>query len=82
MAGTRLFDRGDFSQRQSVNRRAHFLKSPLELGWRKIGPSRTGIRVDHCEAKVICGNAADFLEVIELVGRDSQNAIVRKRAMD
>src|SRR6202051_1713232 len=72
VAGGGPFFWRNFSQYQSVNRRAERAKSPFEFGWWKIGSSRTLVYIDNREAGMIFTNALDLLEIVQLIGSDSE----------
>src|ERR1700736_5441502 len=74
VAGAGLSHGRDFSQHQSVNRRVERAKSPFEFGLWKIGPSRTGIY--NREAGMIFTDALDLLEIVQLIGSDSEKAVI------
>ena len=93
MAGASLSHGRDFSQRQSINRRAERAESPFEFGLWKIGPSRTGVYIDLPsprlrrrgaidKAPIRSDKIFDPLKVIELVSRDVQNTVRLKRTMN
>src|SRR5438477_8243290 len=83
VAGAVLSHGRDFSQRKSIDRRVHFAKSSLELRNRKIDLSKTGIvNIDNCKAEMIFGKPANLLKIIQLIGSDSEKAVICERTMD
>src|SRR6202011_4130778 len=82
VAGAVLSHRRNLSPCGSVNRRVERAKSLFEFGLWKIGPSRIGSYIDNREVGMIFTDALDLLEIIQLIGSDSEKAVIRERAVD
>ena len=78
MERARLHHRRNFSQRQSVNRRALGAKSFLELRERQLEIAS----IDKIESCGNLGQAFDLLEIIEVIGRDMEEAVFFERGMN
>ena len=75
-----LSDWRSLSKRQSINQRALFAKFFLELGYRKnglIGRSRHNLKLH-----VGTADEFDFLKIIELIGRNTQDTELLQRNGD
>lgn len=78
MAGASLSYRRDFSQYQSVNRRAERAKSSFKFGSWKIGI----LNIENGKVGLISHNGANLLKIIQLISSDPENAVIGERAVN